>query len=333
MITTLELHKKTKDLTLLFVEDDTQLLLQMQGLFSTLFKSVETAENGQLGLDAFKSKIDSDKKPYDLVISDINMPIMNGIEMVKNIYNIIPEQPIIITSAYNDADYLIELLNVGVYGFLIKPLTIDNMTKSLYTTAKAILNEELIKQHYIEIEKLNIELSNKSEELENKNSELNDKNIAIEKSMRIIEGLHNKAQVKKEMTLNIDSNLSKTILDDDKETPNDIIEVQEDIKALQNIGLLIDSLSMKHNYASLDTQVLLNLSSAISHYANTLESKNRFINLKKILQKLSATVSDKPVSEEEKRLKKIFTMIESFFFIYSKWTKEWEHISDEQFIV
>ena len=50
------------------------------------------------------------------------MPVMNGIDMIKEIYKIIPDQPILVTSAHSDAHYLIDLLNLGVNGFLIKPI-------------------------------------------------------------------------------------------------------------------------------------------------------------------------------------------------------------------
>ncbi|MDZ7819251.1 MAG: response regulator [Aliarcobacter sp.] len=74
-----------KSQTVLFVEDEElarEILAKI--LLSKIFKKVITAANGLEGLEKFKESKSSDNE-VDLVISDINMPIMNGLDMVENI--------------------------------------------------------------------------------------------------------------------------------------------------------------------------------------------------------------------------------------------------------
>lgn len=62
-----ELQKITSVLSLLYVEDDEQLRNQMQGIFSELFKTIDTAENGQVGLSLFNDYITETGSTYDIV--------------------------------------------------------------------------------------------------------------------------------------------------------------------------------------------------------------------------------------------------------------------------
>lgn len=303
------IHKNIKELTLLFVEDDLNLSIQMQNVFATLFKSSTNANNGKLGLNAFKNKLREDKKPYDLVITDIEMPIMNGIDMIKKIYEITPQQPIIIMSAYYDSKHLISLLQIGVDDFLLKPLTIENMYKSLNRVTQAIINDKLIKKHYIEKEKLN--------------EELHKKNIALEKSLRIIEGLHNKNQIIKNTNIHINHSLEKN-----KTTKNEHTSSKtEETKCLNNIEFIICNISIKYNFNTLENELLKKLSNEIKNYADLISSKKIYVNLKNSFEHLANTVSNRPKCTKEKDINRIFTIIESFFYIYSKWQEKFSKMS------
>jgi len=57
-----------------------------------------------------------------LVVTDINMPVMDGLEMVKEIKAQYPSVKIVLMSAYNEKDNFIESINLGVDGYLIKPI-------------------------------------------------------------------------------------------------------------------------------------------------------------------------------------------------------------------
>jgi DNA-binding response OmpR family regulator len=123
------------------------------------FDNLDTAEDGVLGLEAFNNNF------YDLVISDVNMPNMNGIEMCKKIKEINPEQKTVIISAHDESNILIDLIRTGANGFILKPMQLDELVIALYPVCRdaytQIVNLELID-----------ELNAKNAELEKQNREL-----------------------------------------------------------------------------------------------------------------------------------------------------------------
>lgn len=82
---------------------------------------VRTAENGQEGVEAVK--VD----PPDLVISDINMPKMSGIDFLRNV-KLLPVQPtVMMLTGYSDLQTAIEALRLGAYDYLVKPVEADDL--------------------------------------------------------------------------------------------------------------------------------------------------------------------------------------------------------------
>jgi YesN/AraC family two-component response regulator len=109
-----ELEQYCQPFTLLFVEDDKMLQKNVQRSLGLLFNKVIVASNGQEGLEAYKNN------DIDLVLTDINMPIMNGISMTKKIKEIRVNQPIIVLSAHKDFEYIYELLHLGISAYSAK---------------------------------------------------------------------------------------------------------------------------------------------------------------------------------------------------------------------
>lgn len=100
----------SQHLTLLYVEDNDD--ARMGGLFilEELFGNVIVAHDGEEGLQKFKDNT------IDIVMTDVNMPKMNGLEMVNAIRLLNAQTPILIVSAYNESGYFIESIRHGVDG-------------------------------------------------------------------------------------------------------------------------------------------------------------------------------------------------------------------------
>lgn len=124
------------DVRVLYVEDEPSIRLVMQEILSPLFSSLETAEDGADGLEKW------DKFHPDLVITDIRMPRLNGLEMIRAIKTQKPDQSIIVTSAHNDAEYLLVLINLGVNSFIVKPLNLADLLGVLYKELTAVVLEK-----------------------------------------------------------------------------------------------------------------------------------------------------------------------------------------------
>ena len=320
-----ELHKFSKELNLLFVEDDDELRNQMEGMFRQLFNDVESGESGKKGLQVYKERLEETGIPFDLVITDINMPEMNGIEMIHAIYAINPLQPVIVISAHNESDYLMDLLHIGIDSFLIKPVKHSEMVNTLYKVTKGIVNERLVEAHYQEVEELNAELSAKTEALQASNEELREKNIALEKSMRIIEGMQHKEKIHRNISIPV--TVPASVQNEEKGA-----QIQPDAqKYLDDIGQLINDISLEYTYKGIKDDSLRELSQAVTDYADTLPKSNSYQELTDALKNLGSVLGEHPKCSSKQELERILCVLESFFFIYTKWQNELKNTESNHF--
>lgn len=129
--------KNEADIKVLYVEDDDVSRSETLQLLSNFFNNIDEAKNGLEGLDKFK------KHHHDIVITDINMPKMDGITMIKKIKEIDKRVPILIITAFNNTEYLMESIKIGVYGYILKPIDIDQLMEAVYRVLeKTILRKE-----------------------------------------------------------------------------------------------------------------------------------------------------------------------------------------------
>ena len=93
------LLKFAKEFNILYVEDDEEVSLVFRETLNIFFNKVYFAVNGLDGLEKFENN------SIDLILTDITMPLMNGLDMSKEIKKINQDIPIIITSAHDDIEY------------------------------------------------------------------------------------------------------------------------------------------------------------------------------------------------------------------------------------
>lgn len=123
-----ELRNQTESARVLYVEDDPISAQIMQKVLNGLFKEVLFYTNGREGLNSYKTH----KEKIDLIITDIAMPQMNGLEMVSEIKKIHPDVPVVIMSAHSDTDFFLKAIDLGVEFFLVKPLDISQVRIVLF---------------------------------------------------------------------------------------------------------------------------------------------------------------------------------------------------------
>ena len=120
-----------ENISVLYVEDEKDVREFTSKLLGSLVKKVYSAENGLDGLEQFKKNIDE----IDLIVTDINMPKMDGLEMCALIKELKSDVPIVITSAHNDPSFLKKAINVGVSTYAMKPIDlyqlVDSMIKAI----------------------------------------------------------------------------------------------------------------------------------------------------------------------------------------------------------
>ena len=267
MYTSKDLLKYTSNINILYVEDDDDLRESTLFLFEPYFKHIDTACDGLEGLNQYNNNI------YDIVITDINMPNMNGLEMISKIKEINPEQKIIAISAHNEPDILLELIKSGISSFILKPIIHNEVIDILYPVSRdaytQILNLELVD-----------ELNEKNTKLEQQIKQLKSKSNTIDVKHKQIEKLIQKDKPKEKDEPLMSEYFKEDISDHDenviflKDHADDILEYFQEIT---------DRLSTAVIHSSKDdvleiSNIVSKISSILLHYSPYLDDLSVTLN-------------------------------------------------------
>ncbi len=121
---------KSYSTRVLLVEDEDVARKTLSFYLNTIFDEVVVAKDGEEGASIFKKNFEQ-KKRFDLVLTDLKMPNKDGISMIDDMRELVPNQRFIIVSAHKNEDDLLKLINLRVLGYFVKPLNIDNMMEML----------------------------------------------------------------------------------------------------------------------------------------------------------------------------------------------------------
>jgi DNA-binding response OmpR family regulator len=143
-----KLYTISNRLTILYIEDDMGLQMKTKAIFENLFKRVDLANDGENGLLQYDTYFYETNINYDIVITDLRMPKVDGLALVKKILEQNKEQKIIVTSAYGEKDNLIAFINLGVSKFIQKPFTMDDIVDLLLEVVESLV-ENVDKNHFI----------------------------------------------------------------------------------------------------------------------------------------------------------------------------------------
>lgn len=135
-----EIKKLTNILDVLYVEDEENTRNQIVGILQLFFNKIYVATDGEKGLEVFN------KNKIDIVISDIQMPNLNGLDMIERMRKESPELPVIITTAFSEQKYFIKSIDLGVDKYLIKPIEIESAKEVFYTISKMIDDRKKAKE-------------------------------------------------------------------------------------------------------------------------------------------------------------------------------------------
>ncbi len=124
------MSKILNNLTVLIVENEGDGKKIVQEVMRDKFEKVITAQNGDEGLKKFK------KYNPNMVITDVFMPIMNGLDMAKSIKEISKDTPIIVFSTNSEKETLLKAIDVGIDKYVLKPIDLDDFLVTLENVAK-----------------------------------------------------------------------------------------------------------------------------------------------------------------------------------------------------
>ncbi|KUG03985.1 response regulator [hydrocarbon metagenome] len=147
MIKPRELKEAAQGISILYIEDDVELRQNTVRLLASFFNEIGVAGNGLEGLNKYRST------KYDLVITDINMPVMNGVKMAQEIKKENPQQVIVVISAHDEAVYLLDLINLGIDYYILKPLDLDKFLSILYKAVRLTQFHKIEKNYKLMLER------------------------------------------------------------------------------------------------------------------------------------------------------------------------------------
>lgn len=135
-------------LSVLYVEDDEDIRGQLARFLSRRVRQLDLAGNGREGLAAFESG------RHDVVVTDVKMPEMDGLEMAARIKATQHDVPIVIVTAFSERDYLIRAIELGVDRYVTKPIDPDALVEAIYQGCRGRLQQrefERMRQRALDI--------------------------------------------------------------------------------------------------------------------------------------------------------------------------------------
>jgi two-component system response regulator VanR len=137
------LIKHTKNLNILYVEDNLEVQTQTTKMLQSFFNNISIANNGKVALELFVNN-----NSYHILITDIKMPILDGLGFIESIRKINKKVPIIVLSAHDNKDYFLKTINAGIDGYILKPYTLGQITNTLTNIMEKyefdIINKQII---------------------------------------------------------------------------------------------------------------------------------------------------------------------------------------------
>ncbi len=155
------LIKQTKTLSLLYVEDNEETRIGTMETLAIFFGEITSAIDGQDAIEKFQAG------SFDLIITDISMPNLNGIEMIKKIRDLDLYIPIIIVSAYDETSNFTKTIRLGIEAYLLKPFLIEDLITVFQKVTEHIFMKQELNDYKVSLEQ---KVKEQVEELSHQNN-------------------------------------------------------------------------------------------------------------------------------------------------------------------
>lgn len=280
--------KYTKELRVLYAEDDVDLRTSTHTIFESLFGYVCSLGDGASAFEEYK------KENYDLLITDVQMPKMDGVSLSQGIKEINASQAIIITSAHNDSESLQKFINLNVNNFILKPMNTNDLINTIYEVSKNIVNAKMVEVY--------------RKDLERTNGELKEKNDELQSLVRILDS--KVAQISTGQ-----SSLSKEVHFDEIQISLDDLEELKELETDISGASVLISLSNNINVSNIQV-----LGTMFGSYSQIITKYPEYIELKEKVENLASSLNTAP-ENFIKRVEDISVLLESFIYVLRMWRK------------
>lgn len=154
------MEQPTANECILIVDDDADMCALISFYLEDAGFNTITAENGKEALEKFE------KTKPNLVLTDLNMPVMNGLELINALQEISPETPVVVVSGERDMSDAINAMHFGAWDYIIKPFTKESLEHSVCSILERFRLITENKKYRLQLEKNNIQLTQNFQQLE-----------------------------------------------------------------------------------------------------------------------------------------------------------------------
>ena len=143
---------RKEEIKILVVEDEEIIRMMFKQSFTNWGFKVDMAENGKAALEKCQ------KGFYNIVVTDLNMPVMDGMELLKRLKSKWPYQEVIVVTGYATIESAIEAMKLGAYDFILKPVNFDHVQfiiNKLFTKIRAEAENEELREVNTQLMELN----------------------------------------------------------------------------------------------------------------------------------------------------------------------------------
>lgn len=318
MISNSLLKKVSENLSILCVEDNTELRAELVETLGFFFSTVKSASNGLEGFNRLASE------DFDIVISDIKMPYMDGIEFIRKSKALGKKTQYIVISAHGNDKDMFELLELGITKFVPKPISSTMLKEVLYEVCRNVYDFNISNYYIDELAKANLNLENKVKELEKTKlhlertvSTLMVKIGQIGRLKEITQGIvaDRAEDIKSQEGTPENSNQNAPLDEDDFELSHDDFENIIELEGMMDsaISTAVISKTMSANQVEI-------LSYQVTRYGKLLKHYLPILKLSDALVKLGETLNDNQAKVEE-IFSRVMSYLESMSFVLIKWRK------------
>lgn len=128
----------------MYVEDDESIRSSLGTIFNKVFKEVVTCIDGNDGITKFEEYTKNSPDYFDAIVSDINMPKLNGLKMLAKIREHDLDIPAILTTAHGETDFLMEAIRVNVAYYALKPINTQELLSNIQKFCLAKHHKKII---------------------------------------------------------------------------------------------------------------------------------------------------------------------------------------------
>ena len=252
MVNAKSLRELSSSLNILYAEDEAILRDSMKNILGKLFQNVYVATNGQEALDIYK------KESIDIILTDINMPLFSGVELIEKVNQISINPVIIVLSAHDESRLLKKLIDLEVNSFINKPVDKDSLIRVLYKNCSILNDKKLVTEYAQQLEEENESILRKNKILEQKLKQLASQTNKVEEIKKM--------QNKKEEITNSPDEYFETLLQDDKDELKDLSEELDTY-----IMMMFQNQTLHKGYINKLSSIYLKYSSILSSYIEFFE--------------------------------------------------------------